>query len=257
MSNFHRFRICLRPAFHPPSHLRSQCLRHEARRSFYHQPNQTGYYQKSKTRIIRDMALGSALTLGAFFAYSSYSYRKALKGLEAEADETRGVYKEFARRFAEAREAKDHDRLREATFEFSRRLLSMHGDAIFEAGPLPPYPEEDELHGKEKIPPEDTLMFVEKDEGRFITVAQVSVNLDLEELDSDWKRYIDGEVDVNPAHDKLGELLTRFEYQVEFWRKQEKLRGGELFVVFALRDKYWTFRYAYDPWDSVGITSFD
>ncbi len=201
------------------------------------------------------MALGSVLTVTAYVAYTLYRYRKTLKSLEAEVGASKHVYEEFARRFAEARDAKDHDRLREVTFDFNRRLLSRHGDAIFEAGPLPPYPEEDELHGKEKIPVEDTLMFVEKDEDRFITVVQVAVNLDFEEVDSEWQRRPDTLVD--PVDDKLGELLTRFEYQVEFWRKQEKLRGGQMFVVFALRDKFWTFSYSYDPWDSVSVTSFD
>lgn len=204
------------------------------------------------------VALGSALTVTAYLSYIGYTYyqvRKALKSLQAEAEETRGVYGDFAQQFAEAREAQNHERLREATFGFIRRLLSKHGDAIFEVGPLPPFPEDDELHGRERIPAEDTLMFVEKDEDRFITVVQVAVNLDFKEVESEWNSKPDRLVDA--ADDKLGELLTRFEYQVEFWRKQDKLRGGQLIVVFALRDKFWTFSYTYDPWDSVGVTSFN
>ena len=247
-------RICLRPILRPSLGMRRQFLGNARYRSFHYQPNQGPYYQKPKSRIVRDMVLGSVLTFSTYFAYTFYQYQKALKHLETETEATKKVYEGFAQQFAQAREAKDHDKLREASFSFNRALLSQHGDAIFEAGPLPPYPEDDELHGKEMIPTEDTLMFVEKDEDHFITVVQITVNVEFEEVNGEWKNT---DALVDPADNKLGELLTRFEYQVEFWRKQEKLRGGQLFVVFALRDKFWTFQYSYDPWNSVGVTSFN
>lgn len=213
------------------------------------------------------VVLGSFLTSTGFFSYLGYVYYRVYKAqavLEAESNAKKQVYEDFAPLFAEARGAQDHDRLREVTFGFVRRLLSKHsdgygdGDPIFEVGPLPPLPEDHELHGKELIPPEDTLMFVEKDEDRYISFVQVAVNLDLEEVDAAWDSKPSRHRLVDAADDYLGELLTRFEYQVEFWRNQDKLRGGQLIVVFALRDKFWTFSYTYDPWASLGIiTSFD
>ena len=244
----------MRPVLRSPQTVCRQFLRDGGCRPFHYQPNQAPYYQKPKSRIVRDMVLGSVLTFTTYFAYTYYQYRKALTHLEVETNATRQVYEKFAQQFADARESKDHDRLREATFGFNRSLLSRHGDSIFEAGSLPPYPEDDDLHGKEMIPTEDTLMFVEKDEDRFITVVQIAVNLEFEEVDNEWKNT---DAIVDPADNKLGELLTRFEYQVEFWRKQEKLRGGQLFVVFALRATFWTFTYSYDPWNLVGVTTLD
>ena len=254
MRGLQRCRIFLRPVLRSPQSLGRQFLRDGGCRRFHYQPNPGPYFQKPKTKIVRDMVLGSVLTFTTYFAYTFYVYRKAVKHLEAGTNELKEVYEEFAQQFADARESKDHDKLREVTFSFSRKLHARNGGSIsiFEAGPLPPYPEDDELHGKEMIPTEDTLMFVEKDADQFISVVQIAINLEFKEIDSEW-----GNTDslVDPAENKLGELLTRFEYQVEFWRKQEKLRGGQLYVVFALRDSFWTFTYSYDPWDSVGVTS--
>ncbi|KAK7753299.1 hypothetical protein SLS62_004818 [Diatrype stigma] len=246
-------------------------------RSFHYQPNQGDipvYFQdpkKPKSRIVRDMLLGSLLTITVSFAFALYRYQHVLQGIsevEAHAEAVAEEYEEFREMFARAHEAEDHGKLREATFAFVRSLCKKrdgsHGGEPFEAGPLPPYPEDDELRGKERIPAEDTLMIVETNDDDFITNVQVAVNLDLEDLeavalydDIENRRNKNPRQLADPTEDKLAELLSRFEWQVETWRQQDRLKGGRMLVTFALRNRLWVFTYAYDPWDSISVIALD
>lgn len=242
-------------------------------RSFHYQPNQGDhpvYFQepkKPKKRIVRDMLLGSLLTITAAFAWTLYRYQRALEGLEADGDSdaesAAREYEDFREQFARAREAEDHLKLRDVTFRFVRALGERHPDSggvPLEAGPLPPFPEDDELRGKERIPAEETMMFVETDEDDFITTVQVAVNLDLEDLEAgefNYDRNRNPHQSADPSEDKLAELLWRFEWQVEYWREQDRLKGGRMFVVFGLRNRLWAFAYSYDPWSSITLMALE
>ncbi|ORY65397.1 uncharacterized protein BCR38DRAFT_484823 [Pseudomassariella vexata] len=196
---------------------------------------------RSRGSRIKDMAIGSVLTIGAFFIYKYYTLRQAFRELQEFAEDSKEVIaikEEFRQLFAEARESGDHDRLRDVTFSLPRRLFDKYPGEIVESGPLPGYAVDDELYGKERVPAADTLMFVEEDqETGLIGVVQIAINLELEDL----RDRHSAKIALDPKEDKLAELFRRVAHQATMWKSEGKLDDdGQMMVVFQLRDQAMT-----------------
>ncbi|KAI1077719.1 hypothetical protein F5B20DRAFT_259646 [Whalleya microplaca] len=221
------------------------------------QPQPTYYRPQSWRSRLRDMAIGSGITIGAYLIYQSYRYRRFVKELKGTEEEIKAVLAkrlEFSNALAEALEAGDHERLREVVFEFHRAAFAPFAE-IVEVGPLPGFPEGDELYGKETIPVEDTLMFVEHDpaDKDRVAVVNVIINAGVDELE----RVPSGQVVLaGSKKGKLGELLSRMEIQAAEWRRAGSLHeGDDIYVVFTMRDSNVIFVYVNSYFQSINILS--
>ncbi|KAI1502552.1 hypothetical protein F5X99DRAFT_158362 [Biscogniauxia marginata] len=278
-----RIRPCHHRHRHPPqpSPIRPQ-QPHDRRYSNYspQQPSPTYFYTpRSRWSRVKDMAIGSALTIGAYVAWWYYDYRQFARQLaeeRQEIEEQRQMLDEFQSLLAEAREAGDEARMRELVFERQRRFS---GSQV-EAGPLPGFPVGHEMYAKEKVPVEDTLMFVDnlqaevqswgpsqnqghgrdRDQNQILdpqdqySVVMVVVNADGESTGFDPHRYAPGQtVAVDPQKTKFQELLWRFKNQVKAWRREgrEDL-NDDILVIFVLRDTIFGFLYTQEEFKSVG-----
>lgn len=213
---------------------------------------------------MKDMAIGSALTITAYVAWRYYHYRRFVREvneLRQRSEEHRQMMEEFACLLDQAREAGDEIRMRELVFERQRRIAD---DLAYEAGPLPGFPAGHELYAKEKVPVEDTLMFIEKmdedgtsggpsqsqwygrdeDQNQPLdsesegTSVMIAVNADSVSMGYDPERDSLGDiVAVDPQETKVQELLWRFENQVKAWRKEDRKDMHDDFqVILILRD---------------------
>lgn len=218
------------------------------------------------------MALGSLLTIFLSTAYDYYDERQFMKHVEAEKEWAEDLRVQLARDFEEARSTplddadpanRDFERqrkLRELTFALPLRVA---GDrAAEEAGWLPGFPYGDELHGKERVPAEETKMFVTKDEYGGISSVLIAVNVDVYGQETRQDDAADNftfapaadsgpdERRVRPAEwedakgSVLGELVARVRMQKESWKRQDRLSQVEedyLLVVLYLRNRTWMF----------------
>ncbi|KAH8671137.1 hypothetical protein BX600DRAFT_239450 [Xylariales sp. PMI_506] len=255
-----RFAATARPAralhFPPPpaGQPSQQHLRQQQRRLFHYDPNAAPRPRKTMRSRLFDYAVGSLLTVGGFVGWQYYRLQQLRSALELELGGRLQEYKDYytglEAGFQEARAAGDNDRLRELTFDVLRRApagenrFSVDGGPLIEVGPLPGLPQDDDMSGRELVPAEDTLVFIEKrqDTGK-IFMMLVAVNLELDEI-------YRGMGDAPPREqDKLGELLRRVGDQVRMWEYQGRVLEGEddgrpnLAVIFMLRDHHWIFQH--------------
>ncbi|KAL7620169.1 hypothetical protein AAE478_009162 [Parahypoxylon ruwenzoriense] len=223
--------------------------------NFAPQQSPYGYYPPPRSRgaRLRDMALGSALTICAWAAYEAYAYlqfEKDQRALEAGIEHARSVRIEYEAKFAEARRAGDHERLRELTFEFARLLHTQFDDSWDEVGPLPGYPKSHRAFGKHTIPEEDTLMFINYDEENGAFIVNIAVNAEAHEA----HRLPPGPSEPVDLRDgTFAELILRFNHQAVQWKDQGWFKeDDELHVTFILRDKFFSYAYFLEP-DSIDV----
>ncbi|KXJ86948.1 hypothetical protein Micbo1qcDRAFT_168054 [Microdochium bolleyi] len=256
-------------------------------RRFFHynpQPYQPHPQQgKPWLKVLRDMALGSVLTIALSTAYDYYEERQYMKQATADQEWAEDLRVQLVREFDEARRTPldetagdnaDFERqrkLRELTFGLPLRVVS--AQEIEEAGWLPGFPYGDELHGKERVPAEETKMYVGKDELGGISAVYVAANVDVdqkvpqeqygEESDDnssgdrtfasrfapamdtgpDERRVVPREWE-DAAGNVIGELVARVRQQKDLWKRQGRLSQVEedfLLVVLYLRNRTWMF----------------
>ncbi|KAH7018561.1 uncharacterized protein B0I36DRAFT_336211 [Microdochium trichocladiopsis] len=251
-----------------------------ARRAFHYNPQP---YQphpqpgKSWLKVLRDMALGSLLTIVLSTAYDYYEERQYMQKYKAEEEWAEDLRVQLAREFDEARSTpvddsdagaanRDFERqrkLRELTFALPPRVAGER--AAEEAGWLPGFPYGDELHGKERVPAEETKMYITKDDYGGISSVLIAVNVDVDQQQdapsADHAYYtpptfapaVDSGLDerrVRPSEWEdaggtvLGELVARVRMQKDLWKRQGRLSQVEedyLLVVLYLRNRTWMF----------------
>lgn len=235
------------------------------------------------------MALGSFLTIALSTAYDYYEDRQYMKQAAADQEWAEDLRVQLVRDFDDARQTPldetaganaDFERqrkLRELTFGLPLRIVS--AQEIEEAGWLPGFPYGDELHGKERVPAEETKMYIGKDELGGISAVYVAANVDIDQKapshqygDADTDADNDGSnrddarslasrfappMDTGPderrvvprewedaAGNVLGELVARVRQQKDLWKRQGRLSQVEddfLLVVLYLRNRTWMF----------------
>ncbi|KAI1392985.1 uncharacterized protein F4822DRAFT_147589 [Hypoxylon trugodes] len=194
---------------------------------------------KSRGSRLKDIAIGSGLTISAYLAYIYYQYRQLSKEMREAAkqyEQDEVLEMEFDHAFTEARYAGDQDRLKELTFELARAISK----GRVEVGPLPRLPEGDKSHGKDNIPEEDTLMFIVDHDGDSL-IVHLAVNAESQEIFQSASRTDD------PADQKdspLLEIILRVNYQAAEWIREGILgEDGDLLVTINMRDRHFGFTY--------------
>ncbi|KAI0845684.1 hypothetical protein F5Y00DRAFT_163971 [Daldinia vernicosa] len=194
---------------------------------------------RSRGSRLKDIALGSVITIVAYIAYQFYSFRQFSKDLEKAVEE---LSQEEARddelrlSFADARRAGDHDRLREITFQHARRKCM--SDHTMEFGPLPSF-----FGDKNIIPEEDTLVFIGVGNeavinvfGHSILEIDIAINAELNEEFLPSRNPKEGAA--------LTELLARINsLTVQLARKGLLDEVSGLALRVFLRDQYFQMEY--------------
>ncbi|OTB04784.1 hypothetical protein M426DRAFT_147629 [Hypoxylon sp. CI-4A] len=147
------------------------------------------FYPPPKPRggRLKYMAIGSALTIVAYLAHLLYDIRQLsqqLKQLQEEEEEEHSqrinLTLKFSQLFKEARRLDDEDLLRQMTFQYARGVAK----DWTEIGPLPSLLQHEKRRGKDIIPEEDTLMFIDNSvpEDRIQLPVQIAINAEAEDI---------------------------------------------------------------------------
>ncbi|KAI0011881.1 hypothetical protein F4779DRAFT_142096 [Xylariaceae sp. FL0662B] len=220
---------------------------------------QTYRPRKSWGSRLFDMAIGSGLTVGAYYIYNYYKFRKFAREIAvkiAEHELRAAKRQKFNETIAELAETGDNELLRETIFEYYREVTS-RDSPVSEVGPLPGFPEGDELYGKETVAPEDTLMFIERDQSERarICILCLIVNAPADEFGMVLPGHF---YPADPEKGKLGEIFRRIDHQAAEWRLQGELRDEDDFViVLTIRARTALFLYNSGRFQSITMFNDD
>ncbi|KAI1401759.1 hypothetical protein F4819DRAFT_313194 [Hypoxylon fuscum] len=244
-----QLRTWVKPAFlRPTVHYRQFWTRQKLNFPNY-APHPGPYFYpppKSPGSRLKDMAIGSAFTVGGYLAYLAYDLRRfarKLKEAEEHIRQTKAVETDFQRNIAGARRADDQDYLRELTFAYARHLMAIGGWS--EDGPLPSLPDGEESQGKGSIPEEDTLMFInDPDSGNGWRAIEIAINAEFDDI----LRLAIREDDSDAKEGAFNELLRRVNHQAARWIRRGLLREDDVLIVhFTVRDREFGFSYVPKP----------
>lgn len=216
-----------------------------SRRFFHYNPDPYQKPRKPWLKTLRDMALGSALTILLSFAYDYYEERQYIKEFFEEQSRIEDVRLQLSDEFARARSEPDEfDReakLRDITF----KIPTLVTDVPEDMGWLPGFPVGDELYAKERVPVSETKMYaVSHVEGGFSGLI-IAANVDVEDPPGPpYFRPVPREEYNDAAGCVIGELVARARIQKDLWRKQGKLprHDDDFIAVFLyIRNHSWIF----------------
>ncbi|KAI1105766.1 hypothetical protein F4804DRAFT_331015 [Jackrogersella minutella] len=216
-------------------------------------PNPGPYFYpppKSRASRLKDIAIGSAITVGAYLAYLYYDYRefaKETKEAYEEQQEMETFMEELKKNFNKARLAGDHHWLRELSFEFIRYIATDY----IEVGPLPSLPESVKPHGKEAIPEEDTLVFIYPNFDEYADQPDVYIVINAEPQEI-LKRALQPGDSAGSTEGILAELILRLNYQATEWVYDGLCREDQpLLISIIMRENHFTFTYRFTSFSKL------
>ncbi|KAI3322520.1 hypothetical protein HD806DRAFT_500307 [Xylariaceae sp. AK1471] len=251
-------------------------------------PPYSTYIQQPRSRAsrLKDMAIGSILTIAVYLTYEFYVYRQIMK--EMKEDEVLGrTLNELLFHYAELLDkaeanGDDAEKIRALVMERAKAvaLLSVdqghQGEPVEDLGPLPRLPEGQALHGKEKIEDEDTLVLFppqpdaeelakldkearKRGEGErteqpvytvFIAINAFSEDLGLPGPGKEREMPKSGAIDSGEF--KFGEVLVRSGFMIDGLCSAGTLEPDRrALVTILLRDDVWVYTYRQGTFERV------
>ncbi|KAK5628696.1 hypothetical protein RRF57_004411 [Xylaria bambusicola] len=213
------------------------------------------YAQPPKSRVsrLKDMAIGSVLTIIAYLAYRTYSLWDVVKHAEEElgvAIKLEEIYSHYDQLLEQAEAVDDKEKIRslfkERAMALVRAILRNQEDqTINELGPLPTLPEDYDCqsHGTLIFGDGDTVMLMPQrpplDEANPLSprhMVAVAINAFAEDVGIND----DAMGLVNYRTPKVHEIICRSRYMLEKLRKEGTIDGMTLVTVYL-----WDFEFMF------------
>ncbi|KAI0514586.1 hypothetical protein F5B22DRAFT_611061 [Xylaria bambusicola] len=209
---------------------------------------------KSRGSRLKDMAIGSILTIIAYLAYKSYSLWDVVKHAREEIDvaiELDEIYSHYDQLLDQAEAAGDMEKsqslFKERAMALVRAMLRNQEDqTINDLGPLPTLPEDydgGQSHGAQIFGGGDTLMLMPQcpplDEGNSLSprhLVAVAINAFAEDIGIND----DAMGLVNYRTPKVHEIIRRSRFMLEKLRKEGTIDGMTLVTVYL-----WDFEFMF------------